>query len=98
MSDDAWDIPKPAFNVDNTLLTLKRFARDQQLAERSEGWMLAGQVVLTLAAGEGCVTAQLAQRPARTPVWDRFTLKSAADSRKLQDELKRRLLRWKDDR
>lgn len=98
MSDDGWDIAPPPFNVDNTLLALKRFARDQQLAERSEGWMLAGNVVLKLAAGEGNVTAQLAKRPARTPEWDGFTLKSAADSRKLQDEIKRRLLRWKDDR
>lgn len=98
MSDESWDIPLPPFNADGTLLTLKRFARDQQLAERSEGWMLAGHVVLKLAVGEGRVTAQIARRPAHTPEWDGFTLKSAADARKLQDEIKRRLLRWKDDR
>ena len=98
MSDDSWDIAPPPFNADNALLALKRFARDQQLAERGGGWTLAGNLVLKLAAGEGSVTAQLARRPATSPEWDGFTLKSAADSRKLQDEIKRRLLRWKDDR
>ncbi len=98
MSDDDWNIALPAFNVDNTLLTLKRFARDQALTERSEGWLLAGNLVMKLAVGDGTVTAQLAKRPSRTPEWDAFTLKSAADASKLQDEIKRRLLRWKDDR
>jgi hypothetical protein len=99
MSDDeSWGIAPPPFDADHALLTLKRFARDQALAERSEGWMLAGNVVLKLAVEGGAVKAQLAKRPARTPEWDMFTLKSAPDSRKLQDEIKRRLLRWKDDR
>jgi hypothetical protein len=98
MSDDSWDIAPPPFNADAALQTLKRFVRDQRvLEERSEGWMLAGSVVLKLAVNGDAVEAQLARRPARTPEWDRFTLKSAPDSRKLQDEIKRRLLRWKDD-
>ena len=97
MSDDSWDIALPAFDAGSTLQTLKRFARDQQLGERSEGWMLGGHVVLKLSADGATVKARLARRPAGTPEWDDFTLKSAPDSRRLQDEVKRRLLRWKSD-
>jgi hypothetical protein len=98
MSDDSWDIALPPFKADATLLALKRFARDQHvLTERSDGWTLGGNVVMTLSVDGVTVKAQLAKRPARTPEWDSFTLKSAPDSRKLQDEIKRRLLRWKGD-
>ncbi|MFG6430507.1 hypothetical protein [Roseateles sp. LYH14W] len=98
MSDDSWDIAPLAFNADSTLLALKRFIRDQHLlTERSEGWLLAGNLVMTLAVDGATVKAQLARRPARTPEWDSYTLKSAPDARKLQDEIKRRLLRWRGD-
>lgn len=98
MSDETWDIAPPPFNAETTLLNLKRFIRDQHaLAERGDGWVLGGNVVLKLALDGATIQAQLAKRSARTPEWDRFTLKSAPDSRKLQDEIKRRLLRWKDD-
>ena len=98
MSDDGWDIAPPPFNADSALRTMKRFVRDQRvLAERGEGWMLGADVVLKLAVDGATVKLQLAKRPARTPEWDTFTLKSATDTRKLQDEIKRRLTRWKDD-
>lgn len=98
MSDDHWDIAPPPFSADAALQTMKRFARDQRvLAERSEGWMLGADVVLRLAVDGATVKVQLAKRPARTPEWDSFTLKSATDARKVQDEIKRRLTRWKDD-
>ena len=98
MSDDSWDIAPPPFNADSALQTMKRFARDQRvLAERSEGWTLGADVVLKLTVDGTTVKAQIAKRPARTPEWDTFMLKSAADLRKLQDEIKRRLTRWKDD-
>lgn len=97
MSDD-WDIAPPPFNADSALQTMKRFARDQRvLAERGEGWMLGADVVLKLAVDGAEVEVQLAKRPARTPEWDSFTLKSATELRKVQDEIKRRLTRWKDD-
>jgi hypothetical protein len=97
MSDDNWGIAPPPFNPDSALQTIKRFVRDQRvLAERSEGWMLGADVVLKLAVDGDTVKAQLAKRPARTPEWDTFTLKSVIDSRKLQDEIKRRLMRWKE--
>ena len=98
MSDDSWEIAPPPFNADSALQTMKRFARDQRvLAERSEGWLLGADAVLKLTAEAAAVKVQLARRPARTPEWDTFTLKSATDLRKVQDEIKRRLTRWKDD-
>jgi len=98
MSDDGWDIAPPPFNADAALQTLKRFVRDQRLlAERSEGWLLGADVVLKAGVDGAAVKVQLAKRPARTPEWDLFTLKSAADLRKLQDEIRRRLTRWKED-
>ncbi|HEY9106052.1 MAG TPA: hypothetical protein VIN58_05195, partial [Roseateles sp.] len=94
MSEDSWDIAPPPFNAESALQTMKRFVRDQRvLAERGEGWMLGGDVVLKLAVDGAALKVQLAKRPARTPEWDTFTLKSATDTRKLQDEIKRRLTR-----
>jgi hypothetical protein len=98
MSDETWEMAPPPFSADTALLTMKRFARDQRvLAERGEGWMLGADVVLKLAVDGPTVKVQLARRPARTPEWDAFTLKSATELRKLQDEIKRRLTRWKDE-
>lgn len=98
MSDDSWDIAPPPFNAEAALQTMKRFARDQRvLAERSEGWLMGADVVMKLTVDGTTLKVQLARRPARTPEWDTFTLKSATDSRKVQDEIKRRLTRWKDD-
>ena len=98
MSDDTWDMAPPPFDAEAALQTMKRFVRDQRvLAERGEGWMLGADLVLKLAADGAAVQVQLARRPARTPEWDRFTLASATDLRRVQDEIKRRLTRWKDD-
>lgn len=98
MSEDTWDIAPPPFNAESALQTMRRFARDQRvLAERSEGWLLGADVVLKMAEDGAAVQVQIARRPARTPEWDGFTLKSATELRKLQDEIKRRLTRWKDD-
>jgi hypothetical protein len=92
---DAWDIAPPQFNADATLLMLKRFVRDQHaLTERSGGWALGGNVVMNVSVEGATVVARLARRPAQMPEWDCFTVKSAPDARKLQDEIKRRLLRW----
>jgi len=98
MSDGSWDIAPPPFNAGSALQTMKRFARDQRvLAERSEGWLLGADLVLKMSLDSAMVLVQLAKRPARTPEWDTFMLKSATDSRKVQDEIKRRLTRWKDE-
>ena len=98
MSDESWDMAPPPFNADLALQTMKRFARDQRvLAERSEGWMLGADLVMKMAIDGATVKVQLAKRPARAPEWDTLTLKAATEVRKLQDEIKRRLLRWKGD-
>ncbi|HEY1128025.1 MAG TPA: hypothetical protein VGF12_01355 [Roseateles sp.] len=98
MSDESWDIAPPPFNAESALQTMKRFARDQRvLAERSEGWLLGADLVMKMRLDGAMVMVQLAKRPARTPEWDTFMLKSATDSRKVQDEIKRRLVRWKDE-
>jgi hypothetical protein len=95
---DAWEMAPPPFDADSALQTMKRFARDQRvLVERGEGWMLGADVVLKLTVDGTTVKVQLTKRPARTPEWDTFTLKSATELRKLQDEIKRRLTRWKDE-
>ena len=93
--DDGWQIAPAPFDAAAALQTLKRFARDQQLAERSDGWMLGAGCVLQLALAGDAIQARLARGPARTPEWDAFTLRSHPELRKLQDEIKRRLLRWK---
>lgn len=98
MSDEPWEIAPPPFSADAALQTMQRFVRDQRvLSERSEGWLLGADVVLRLAVQGGALQAWLAKRPARTPAWDAYTLSSAAELRKLQDEIKRRLARWKED-
>lgn len=98
MSDDRWDIAPAPFDAPAALQTMKRFVRDQRvLVERGEGWWLGGDLVLKLAVQGEVLTAQCARRPARTPQWDVFALKSTTDTRKLQDEIKRRLTRWTDD-
>jgi hypothetical protein len=96
MSDDEWDIAPPPFKPEAALETMRRFARDQRvLTERSEGWLLGANLVLKLALAGDTLHAQLAKRAARTPEWDRFEVSSHPQMRKLQDELKRRLVRWK---
>lgn len=101
MAEETWDIAPPPFDAGQAQLTLKRWLRDQRvLAERSEGWMLGADLVLKLALeGEPpeALKVQLARRPARTPEWETSTVRSAAEARRLQDEIKRRLTRWKDD-
>ena len=98
MSDDSWEMAPPPFNAESALQTMKRFARDQRvLAERGDSWMLGADFVLKLSADGPTVKVQLAKRPARTPEWDMITLKSATELRKLQDEIKRRLTRWKEE-
>lgn len=96
--DDSWDIAPPPFNPDAALQTMKRFVREQRvLAERGDAWLLGADAVLKLAVDGAAVKVQLARRPARAPDWDTFTLASPTDMRKLRDEIKRRLTRWKDD-
>jgi hypothetical protein len=84
----------PPFNADNALVAIKRALRDMKLAERGNAYELRGKRVLELAPDGGAINARLARRPMLTPEWDRVAVKSAAEQRKLLDEVKKRLARW----
>jgi hypothetical protein len=87
----------PPFDAANALVTLKRALRDTKLAERGNAFELRGKRVVELAAEGGAINAKLARRLMLTPEWDRMTVKSAAEQRKLIDEVKKRLGRWESE-
>jgi hypothetical protein len=93
-SDDNFSFAPPPFIPDEALVTLKRQLRDCRLAERGHAFEQRGKRVVELAIDADAIQAKLARRLAQVPEWDRFTLKSAADGRKLVDEVKKRLARW----
>ena len=92
--EDDFGFALPAFNADNTLVQLKRSLRDLKLSERGPGFELKGKPVLQLAVDGGAIAVKLARRLSMTPEWDRASVKSGADQRKLIDDVKRRLERW----
>jgi hypothetical protein len=84
----------PPFQAQDALPGLKRSLRDLKLTERGVGFELRGKRVLELTPDQASITARLARRLAITPEWDTLHVRSAADQRKLLDEVKRRLARW----
>jgi hypothetical protein len=96
MSDD-WGLAPPPFDAAQSLLQLQRAMRDVKLVARGNGFELRGKAVVELQIDATAVAARLARRLVNTPEWDRFTVKSAADQRKLIDEVKKRLARWTDE-
>lgn len=97
-TEESWGFAPPPFKADEALVQLKRALRDLGLKERADGFEQAGKRVLEFELGEGQIAIRLAQRlQTHTPNWDRSALKSAADQRKLLDELKKRLARWRDE-
>jgi hypothetical protein len=85
----------PPFKADEALVLLRRALRDlKPLAERGTGFELRGRPVLELAVADGAIAARLARRPAVAPEWDRITVTSGADQRKLLDEVRKRVERW----
>ena len=95
--DDHWGFAPPPFNAEQSLLQLQRAMRDLKLGARGKGFELRGKSVVEFEVEPAAVAARVARRLALTPEWDRFTVKSAADQRKLIDEVKKRLARWVDD-
>lgn len=93
MSDD-WGFAPPPFKPDAALLQLRRSLRELGLAERGDGCELRGKRVIEWSLDDAAIRARLARRPALAPEWDTQPVKSAADQRKLVDELKKRLERW----
>jgi hypothetical protein len=96
MSDD-FGFAAPPFNADNALVTLKRALRDLKLNERGNAYELRGKRVVELAVDGATLNAKLARRLMLTPEWDRIVAASAADQRKLIDEVKKRLSRWESE-
>ena len=94
MTDELGGFALPPFNTDNALQQIKRSLRDLKLAERGKGFDLRGRPVLELSVDDAEVQVRVARKPALTPEWDRLTVQSAADLRKLIEDIKRRLQRW----
>jgi hypothetical protein len=94
---DDFPIPAPPFKPDEALITIKRALRDLKLVERGNGFELRGKRVVELAIEGEAIAVKLARRLMLTPEWDRVAVKSAADQRKLVDEIKKRLSRWESD-
>jgi hypothetical protein len=92
--DELGGFAPPPFNTDHALQQIKRSLRDLKLAERGTGFELRGKRVVELTAEGSTISARLARRLALTPQWDTVAVKSAADQRKLVDEVKKRLARW----
>ncbi|CAD5374323.1 conserved hypothetical protein [Rubrivivax sp. A210] len=92
--DELGGFAPPPFKADEALQQLRRSLRDLKLAERGNGFELRGKRVLELVAEDGAINARIARKLALTPEWDRQTLRSAPDQRKLVDEIKKRLARW----
>jgi hypothetical protein len=91
------DFAPPPFNADNALVTIKCALRDMKLAERGNAFELRGKRVVELAIDGASINAKLARRLMLTPEWDRMAVKSAADQRKLLDEVKKRLAKWESE-
>ncbi len=96
-ADDDFGFAPPAFDAAGALVGLRRQLRDMKLDERGNAFEQRGKRVVELAIDGHTISAKLARRPAMTPDWDRYTLQSAVDQRKLVDELKKRLARWEHD-
>lgn len=95
MPDDPdFGFAPPPFDAETALVQLKRSLRGLELAERGNAFELRGKRVVELQPDRGAIAVKLARKLALTPEWDRSTVRSAAEQRKLVDEVKRRLERW----
>lgn len=97
VTDETWGFAPPPFQAEEALVQLQRSLRALGLNERGTSFEFEAKPVLTVALQEGAIAVGLARRLVRTPDFDPFTLRSGADQRKLLDELKKRLARWKDE-
>jgi len=94
VSEDSFGFAPPPFKADEALITLRRALRDLGLAERGPGFELRGKRALELVADDTTIRARIARRLMITPEWDAMAIVGPADTRKLLDEVKKRLARW----
>jgi hypothetical protein len=97
MPDDDRGFAPPPFSPEQSLLQLQRAMHDAKLSGRGSGFELRGKQVIEFALEDAAIAVRLVRRLVNTPEWDKFSVKSAADQRKLVDEVKRRLARWIDE-
>jgi hypothetical protein len=97
MPDDDFGFAPPPFNAEQSLQQLQRAMRDNKLSARGNTFELRGKAVIELQRDGDAVAVKLARRLALTPEWDRLSVESAPDQRKLIDEVKKRLARWADE-
>jgi hypothetical protein len=97
MSDASGGFAPPPFNPGNALQQLQRSLRDLRLAPRGNGFELRGRRVVELAEDGAVLQARLARKLALTPEFDKHTVASAAEQRKLLDEVRKRLARWEQE-
>ena len=95
MSDEGF--APPPFNAESALVVVKRALRDMKLAERGNAYEMRGKRVVELSIDSATINAKIARRLMLTPEWDRMAVKSAADQRRLIDEVKKRLARWEQE-
>jgi hypothetical protein len=91
------DLAPPPFNPESALVTIKRALRDMKLAERGNAYELRGKRVVELSIDAATINAKLARRLMLTPEWDRVSVGSAEQQRKLIDDVKKRLARWEQE-
>jgi len=84
----------PPFKTDEALQQIKRALRDMKLAERGNAFELRGKRVLELTVDGAQIQVRIARKLALTPEWERRSVLSSSDQRKLVDEVKKRLARW----
>lgn len=94
MSDELGGFAPPPFKPEDALQQIKRALRDLKLAERGNGFEQRGKRVVELKPEATQIGARIARKLALTPEWDAMAVKSAADQRRLLDEVKKRLARW----
>ena len=93
-NDEFGGFAPPPYKPEEAVLLLQRALRGLHLKERGDAFELAGKPVLVHHVQDGAVHIMLARRPALAPEWDKRVLRSAADQRKLLDDVKSRLTRW----
>ena len=94
MSDELGGFAPTSFKPEEALVQLKRALRDLKLTERGNSFEMRGKRVLELRLGDAALQVRMARKLALTPEWDKQTVASAPEQRKLVDEVKKRLARW----
>ena len=94
MSDELGGFAPPSFKPEEALVQLKRALRDLKLTERGNSFEMRGKRVLELQLDDTALQVRMARKLALTPEWDKQTVASAPEQRKLVDEVKKRLARW----